>query len=199
MSNLIAITGSDGAGKDTLGVLFYCMYATGGSKEVSIETTIEKNKDPLLTLAMSPEWTHPDAHFFKFAEEPNNSFESITGIDFLSLPRGQKENYRPLFAKYCNWWRDNYYEQVWSDKLFATIQETVSSLHTQYSFITDLRFKSEYDEVIRRGGKVIRIRKHNEPDNYLKDIATEYTIYNNGTLEEFLEKGVKLWQDIQSK
>lgn len=193
MNNLIAITGNDGVGKDTLGKLFSGLFWMGLENCGYVTDRIIGEHKGLVAPV-------PRAFIYKFAEIPNKQFKEVTGIDYLSLPREYKEKHRPLFASYCNWWRDNYKEGIWAEGLFKSLPVNSISLGTvERAIITDLRFKIEYDGIIGRGGKVVRIRKHKEPDSYLKDIATEYTIYNNGTLEEFLEKGVKLWEDVQSR
>jgi len=60
--------------------------------------------------------------------------------------------------------------------------------------IADVRFPNEADAIKQRGGKVIRVNRHNHSavnrhkseiamDNYMFDHA----IYNDGTLDDFTE------------
>lgn len=63
--------------------------------------------------------------------------------------------------------------------------------------ITDCRFPNEYDAIKERHGIVIRVNRHNHPhdsnSNHPSEVALDnhtfdYTINNNGTIEELIEQ-----------
>lgn len=63
--------------------------------------------------------------------------------------------------------------------------------------IPDVRYKNEVDAIRKAGGVIVRInrdgcqRTGHESDNW-DQLEFDYEIYNNGTLEEFIEK-IKSW------
>ena len=79
-------------------------------------------------------------------------------------------------------------ENVWIDMAFKDIKPDENVV------IADVRFPNEADAIKQRGGKVIRVNRHNHSavnrhkseiamDNYMFDHA----IYNDGTLDDFTE------------
>lgn len=57
-----------------------------------------------------------------------------------------------------------------------------------YIIITDLRYEPDVQEIKKRGGIIIKILKDTEPmyewENDIEGFYADYTVYNNGSLEE---------------
>lgn len=88
-------------------------------------------------------------------------------------------------------------ENVWIDMAFKDIKPDENVV------IADVRFPNEADAIKQRGGKVIRVNRHNHSavnrhkseiamDNYMFDHA----IYNDGTLDDFTENIFMLMKSV---
>lgn len=87
----------------------------------------------------------------KFAAIANECYKLITGMDFLSLPREEKELNRADFKRFCEDLRRDMGTDVWTNALFRRYD------HSSNWIITDLRFTPEVKRIHNLGGILIRV------------------------------------------
>lgn len=88
------------------------------------------------------------------------------------------------------------HDEVWIDAVFVGVE------NNQYLIFSDVRFPKELQSVKKRNGIIIEIERDGEPDlnplagrsslheseTALRDCKIDYTIKNNGTVDELREK-----------
>ena len=106
----------------------------------------------------------------KFADLPNEIYKSITGIDFHSLSRIDKEKEREEFISFCEhlklWDTDVWvnslmkdYNPVTFDYKGSINKEIIGDWVYPNWIITDLRFPNEYKAVQKRNGLHIHLER----------------------------------------
>lgn len=165
---IIAISGSNGVGKDLVGKII---------------------KDLL-----------PAFEIKKFASTVNDCYKLITGVDFHSLNRENKERHRSKFIEFAEIQKKIFGEDVWVKNLFidyvkklplwiffekTTDDITFKKEHPCW-VITDLRFQVEYDAVRERKGVFINIGSEKPP------FEVDYNLKNDGTIEDLKEEVKKV-------
>ena len=84
--------------------------------------------------------------------------------------------------------RDQLHPDIWINSLMNDYNDNENWI------ITDLRFKNEFNTVKEKGGVTIKVVKDNvdndshKSENDLDDVEFDYTIDNNGSIEELIEK-----------
>lgn len=115
----------------------------------------------------------------KFANCPIRAYKTITGIDFSSLKREDKELHRHQFIRFCESIKGVLGQEIYSKKLF---QEYTT--HCRW-IITDLRFSYEEKEIKDRDGYVFHVTKDGSLNPNLSDPDT--IIVNNGSVKDLFE------------
>lgn len=170
---IIALIGENGVGKTTVSKIFKRLF--------------KKNNKNLKRKS--------------FAKKVNKTFFQITGTDFHSLSREEKEKVRPLFIKYAEGCKKVFGEDVWVKGVFKNYDSKSDII------IDDLRFPIELEAVKQRGGIIIEIIKGNETayeeayrktHRHLKDnIKPDFLIENNGTIEELAKKVKIIYEEFK--
>ena len=116
---IIAISGKISSGKDLVGkvILYYtfCKKGFGGAK-ASVEDCVKwlKGEYPGTLVEDMAGW-----QIKKFADKTTESFRLITGIDYHSISREEKEKIRPLYVKYAEGCKEIFVEDVWVNSLMS--------------------------------------------------------------------------------
>jgi hypothetical protein len=97
---------------------------------------------------------------------------------------------------------------IWSNALMNEykIIENYNTIYPNW-IITDVRFPNEFRSIKNKGGITIRVNRPNLPESFhlseisLNSAEFDYTIDNNGTIEELIEKikNLKIWEDIMTE
>jgi hypothetical protein len=170
---IIGLSGYARSGKDTVAELLCLNY---GYKRISFADPM---RQAILTL--------------------NPKIDSITHVSHLVEDYGwdfakQNPEVRRLLQVFgTEIGRKMFGENVWVDMAFKQIEPDAKVV------IADVRFPNEGDAIKSRGGKVIRVNRHNHSavnshkseiamDNYMFD----HVIYNDGTLDDLAEN-VFMW------
>jgi hypothetical protein len=82
---------------------------------------------------------------------------SLIGLDVFNLSGRDKEVFRPMFVAWGATARA-FIPDFWIFRMFENLK--VNADENAKIVITDVRYPNEVDAIQRRGGKVIRIRRH---------------------------------------
>ena len=190
---LIGINGRMGSGKDTVGEIIQKLCITNGVEEPHIKKfagklkltasiltgiSVEKFEDQdFKKTLLGPEWG-------TVKENPLNSIEPFKDVNF-----NQMMSVRELLQKLgTEAMRNGLHTNVWVNALFADYKPNTNWL------ITDMRFPNEMEAVTSRNGITIKVNRvlDTKSDHYseiaLDNAEFDYTIDNNGTMEELVEK-----------
>ncbi len=198
--NLIAFSGRMGAGKDTAAELVMVALANQDAEKRTVDGL--GLQVSLRKMVIKRPW-----EFKKFAGKLKQIASILTGVDvdqfedqdFKKRKMGKEwgfMTYREFLQRLgTEAIRTGIHSEAWVNALFADYHSTLSNW-----LITDCRFKNEAAAVKRHGGIVGRINNSSLPspeemhpsETDLDDFAFDYTIENNGTIEEFYEKIVEM-------
>lgn len=169
---IIALFGNNGVGKDTVGVYMqYLIWRNLVEKgELPVSTFSLKNFESMGYISRY--------RIAKFADIPNRYFATHSGINFLHLSRDKKEELRPKFIEYCEFHKKLFGDDIWVKAFDSSITEVGNYI------ITDLRFEVERKYLESKKAFIVQVV---DSDTSGIGIA-DYTIVNNGTEEELLEK-----------
>ena len=102
---------------------------------------------------------------------------------------------RELLQKVGTEWGRSLNPNIWVNLLFNKIDDAGYKMYYKHTIISDVRFKNEADEILKRGGILIKLERNtglsdnhiseNDLDDYDKPM---YVIDNNGTLEQLKQK-----------
>jgi hypothetical protein len=119
-------------------------------------------------------------------------YETVSRIqEYLGVPREKKPELLQAVGTAC---RNVYGEDIWVSR---ALDEIKAAGPDENIIITDLRFKNEYRELKKAGFTTVRINRPGRPQDRdpnhisevdLDDVEFDYTIENDGTLEEFYNK-----------
>lgn len=203
--NLIGISGRMGSGKNTVASIINQItnnkfeekaFAFKLKQIASILTGIEVSKfedQEFKKTNLGEEWSSP-----------------ILGEDWQDVSMTVRELLQKLGTDCL---RDNLHPNVHINALFSdykyeneesTYLNPYPTIEYPYWLITDLRFPNEFEAIKNRGGICIRVIRgvektpnsnlHHISETSLDNYAFNYIIYNNGTIEELIEKVRKMLQ-----
>ena len=139
-----------------------------------------------------------NSRILTFADPVVDIAEVLTNEDFRINYENKKKMFFPivnltgreLLQKIGTEWGRSLNSNIWIDLLFEKIDDLLSLDVNKHTIISDVRFKNEADEILKRGGILIKIERNtglidshvseNDLDDYDKPM---YIIDNNGTLE----------------
>lgn len=125
----------------------------------------------------------------KFATKAVKDYKFLTGIDFHTLDREAKELERPKFIRFVEACKELEGSGIWVKALFRDYMDQCNWI------ITDVRFIDEIMTIREKKGVIIYVFKNNPIPTTLK--TWDYEIYNNGTIEELIEKVRVILQDLK--
>ena len=180
---IIALNGLPNSGKDTVGKII--QYLTRDKTICNFFyniVTLEEGLNKIRNSNVEVTW-----QVKKFSKLPNKLYKKITGVDYLKLPRVDKERERPLFIKFCESMKHVFGTDVWASSLLKDYNKDCLWV------ITDLRFNAEYDELfLYTKVLLVHITSPNSIDNgvedELSDVKWDYEIVNDGSLEDLVNK-----------
>ena len=202
--NLIGISGRMGSGKNTVASIINQItnnkfeekaFAFKLKQIASILTGIEVSKfedQEFKKTLLGEEWT---TH--TFYEDGSPRMYQNMSVRLLLQKLGTEAM------------RDNLHQDVWANALFSDYKpyctpKDAFNKDLPYWLITDLRFPNEFEAIKNRGGICIRVIRgvektpnpnlHHISETSLDNYAFNYIIYNNGTIEELIEKVRKMLQ-----
>lgn len=184
MGKIIAIAGANGSGKDTVGRII--QYLQSASCKMGVPF---KDWD----LGTAPDGMPHDqflgkfisiSNIVKFGNSTSKAFAEITGKSYHLVPRDEKETLRTLYIKFAETCKTIFGDSVWVDSLFKDYYEGCNWI------ITDLRFPVEYNKVKSLDSIFLTVKREgvSEGVNLLKDSHFDFTIYNDGSIEDLIEK-----------
>lgn len=207
---VIGISGKLGSGKDTVGTIIQAMTCgeltdeeiieiiegklalTPGTETWEIKKMADKLKEIASILLGVPVKKFEDRKFkdsylpeiWNYYDE-NNFKKQMTVREFL-----QKLGTDTM--------RDGLHENVWVNAFWVDYidqkpNDKFSNIEYPNWIITDVRFPNEAESVMDHGGILIRVNRDVDTGNHpsetgLDDWEFEYTIDNNGTIEDLIEE-----------
>lgn len=185
---IIGISGANGVGKDTVGKII--QYLTSGCDDIMSYGEYQTSQSKYRT---DSNW-----QIRKFASKVNHSYKLITGIDFHSLSREDKELERPRFIKFAESCKDVFGGRIWVNAGFIdyipinkpTLQDPSCEPIFPNWIFTDVRFEEEVSEIKRHNGIIIYVYKNDVyvTTDKLASNFKDYVIINNGTIEDLIPK-----------
>jgi len=167
---IIAITSTiDGLGKTTSARIVLALLQNSNKDAKSIIAMTKKDKKDIY----KGKWK-----IRSFAFTAVKMYQYITGINFYTLSRDDKEQERSRFRYFCESMKDIFNPRVWVDRLFKNYTKD------SYWVIPDLRFKVEYEKLIEEEAIIIGLRR-SELEDF--QFPCSHIIENNSTLEELVE------------
>lgn len=136
---------------------------------------------------------------FAFADEVKLYASRYFSVDKNATGEA-KEKTRYLLQGIGEMFRNEVSKTYWTDKVFDSIAALDPG---QIYVITDVRYKNEVEEIVKRGGTVLRITRPGQDagDNHPseveltdEDFPEENIIINDGTIDE-LSLRIKEWMD----
>jgi len=207
---VIGISGKLGSGKDTVGTIIQAMTCgeltdgeiieiiegklalTPGTETWEIKKMADKLKEIASILLGVPVKKFEDRKFkdsylpeiWNYVDQ-NGFKKQMTVREFL-----QKLGTDAM--------RDGLHENVWANAFWVDYidqkpNDRFSNIEYPNWIITDVRFPNEAESVMDHGGILIRVNKDGDTGNHpsetgLDDWEFEYTIDNNGTIEDLIEE-----------
>lgn len=195
--SLIAVNGVNGVGKSTTAKIIQCVLA--GYDDRSILEILRLKHD------IDSDWI-----IKSFADKVNESYTVITGIDFHSLDRAEKEIEHNRFIDFAEGCKKIFNEDIWVNALFKDYKslcdkyclklsatdsfDTCSNIHEQVSncfpkyIIDDLRFYSEWKKIQEFGGICITIQDGFTDKDMIRYLETQGELDLKETWEEKAQK-----------
>lgn len=190
--NLIGISGKMGSGKDTAAQLIKRILS---NKELTNGTIAHLVKNPK-TVKDDSGW-----QIKKFSTKLKEVVSVLTGAPIEKLDDQTFKKYmigeswdmtfRELMQKIgTEAMRDNISQDIWINSLFDSIDEYKTYGEFRKWIITDVRFKNEAAAIKDKKGILLRIENNSadksthSSETELDNFPFDYTIDNNGTLEE---------------
>ncbi len=161
---------------------------------IGISGKKRSGKDTVAEIIMA---THSNSVKYSFAAplKAQVAMACNVSLDFIDK---NKDNFRLILQGWGTDFRRKLYgENYWIDKTDDAISRFGNFKHI---ILPDVRFENEYDYVKSKGGIVIRVNRTRDEnnckpyvDNHSSEISLDnfkfdYTIDNNGTIEELIEK-----------
>lgn len=219
-TNLIGISGRAGSGKDTVGSIIQYLTSECGNSNSSRYRSYEEflSKGGGSAPRNFDHHYQSDWEVKKFAGKLKTIASLLSGAnieDFedQEFKKGRMTadwgmTYREFLQKLgTEAMRDGLHENVWVNALFADYKATVKEwdeygndrvIEYPSWIITDMRFPNEMEAIEERGGITIRVNRPgadvgtHPSETALDDAEFHYTIENDGTLEELIEKVKRL-------
>jgi hypothetical protein len=135
--------------------------------------------------------------------------------NFIALPQWVRDGYEanpdmtdplcPLGKQrtLLQWWGTEYRRSVDPNYWVNKLADTIAKEHPQFALIRDLRFQNEFQYINARG-YTVRVDRDGLPQSehaseHQLDEETDwdYTLDNNGTLEDFKAGALVMFDDIQ--
>jgi hypothetical protein len=235
-SNLIAISGRQNSGKDTVGSIAQFLLHTGGVWDQEYWDDIQKHHPKGIGFNWTNYW-----EIKKFAGKLKQIATLLTGIPvekfedqefkktymsddwcytkqvyecdennqdgFMDIPLTYREFLQKLGTEAI---RDGLHPDTWVNALFTDYKAENSWLNVQLSekpellypnwIITDMRFPNEYDAVQKRNGLCVQVIRGGDMSTNnahsseigLDSYRFDYTINNNGSIEELREQVLEM-------
>lgn len=208
--NIIALSGYSNVGKTTVAKIVQWLLTPDLQDNFTIEEYIDSEYQNGYTFKDFKWQIH------SFADNVNEAYRYITGVDFHSLDRNAKEKERPYFVEFAESTKKALGKNCWVNSLFKNYNPLIDNLNW---IIPDVRKKVEYDYLRNiPNTKIIRINKPCEEcgiysrhlpdcsigekydnDSELNNVKFDYIILNDNTIIHLIES-VKLilkeWQLI---
>jgi len=212
--NLFGISGRIGSGKDTVGEIIQKLCATNEGPNFEIKKFAGKLKQTASLLTGIDTESFEDQEFKKLNMGEEWDYFNSTLLEGIGkVDHHHKMTYREFLQKLgTDAMRDGLHINVWVNALFADYkciggkmipvskEDKYNPKYREYPswIITDLRFPNEMEAIVKRGGITIRVTR---PVEKSKNIARlhpsetsldkadfDYTINNDGTIEELVQK-----------
>jgi len=131
----------------------------------------------------------------KFSDIPSAFYKELTGIDYTSIvDRRMKNKFRSDFVTYCEGTKKLLNNQVWARALLKDYTDNMSWIISDVRFIEECNYIKRFDDTY-----IVSIIKDKEDLKYLNDYPFDYTIYNNGSLNDLFSSVQKLYDTIINK
>lgn len=172
---IIGISGKKGSGKNTVADIIKYKIK---KKHIRLVSFAEPIKEILSLLLNVPLETLEDRNFKK--TRLSAEFDNKTPRELMKI--------------IGTFMRTTVNEDFWINQIMKQIYDNSDTLYV----ITDVRYKNEMNAILKRGGEIIRVeRTNNNTDTHqsetdLDDVSFEYTIHNNGTIEQLIPKVVRM-------
>lgn len=158
------------------------------SKLIGISGKKKSGKD---TVADIFAITYEDVVKYHFAQQLKVEVSRACGVS-IDYINEHKDNFRLILQGWgTNFRRDLYGINYWLEKMDIAIDHL--SNH-KIIIIPDVRFKNEYDFILKRGGTIIRVeRATGLEDTHISETSLDDQVFdvridNNGTLAELVNK-----------
>lgn len=213
---IIGINGKIGSGKDTVGEIIHKICLTNEGPEFEVKKFAGKLKTIASLLTGIPVEKFEDQEFKKtllgnewgtVKHNPLNNIPVFEDVQFNHLM-----SVRELLQKLgTEAMRDGLHTNAWVNALFADYKLSEESIvrktkSGQYYdkkeypnwIITDMRFPNEMEAVVEKGGITIRVVRPgtvtgtHPSETSLDSAEFDYTIVNDSTIEELIEKVRKI-------
>ena len=207
--SIIAINGKISSGKDTVGEIIQKLCLTNGGPEFEIKKFAGKLKTIASMLTGVPVEKFEDQEFKKLEMPECWNRLQQSGRNKVWMPMTYRQFLQELGTEAL---RNGLHTNVWVNALFCDynsidkliriteegLEEWEEGNHPNW-IITDMRFSNEMEAVLEKGGITIRVIRPdiNSLENLIKAHPSEtaldnyvmhYTIINNGTIEDLVEK-----------
>ena len=211
---IIGISGKIGSGKDTVGEIIQKLCATNEGPNFEIKKFAGKLKQTASLLTGVDTESFEDQEFKKLNMGEEWNYFNTTFLEGIGkVDHHHQMTYREFLQKLgTDAMRDGLHVNVWVNALFSDYkciggkmipvseEDKYNPKYREYPswIITDLRFTNEMEAIVKRGGTTIRVTR---PVEKSKNIARlhpsetsldkadfDYTINNDGTLEELVQK-----------
>jgi len=172
MNKIIAISGNEGVGKDTVASIIQYLIDSHAGFHYPLKSYFYRNDEPSLT-----NW-----EIKKFAGNVNKCFKIITGINFHKQDRARKDILRKLFINFAEGNKKIFNNKIWVNSLFNDYTQDKKWI------ISDLRFNIELYRLQELNTLFIKIVKNKEElNNELKNFNKwDLILSNDGTIEDLI-------------
>ncbi len=209
---IYGISGYKQSGKNTVALIWQLLTLYYTPEGQGVISKYKSDVDYVFSCLNGEEPYQRYSHYFfweekSFAKKLKMIVSLLTGCNIEALESEEFKNktvpitwsnsklgittYRDMLQKIgTELFRENIHNRIWIDLLFEDYKE---SPFTRW-LITDVRFRDEANEVINRGGFIIKINRGTSESSHLSERDMEgylnykYIIDNNGTLYDLIGK-----------
>jgi hypothetical protein len=200
--DLIGISGKLTSGKDTVA----SMIMSNSKDDWEIKKYSKKLKEIASILTGIPEENFEDQKF-KNSVLPKEWSRKFRYPSYIATREEDMTVRRFLQLLGTEAIREGLHTNAWVNALFADCQDEDPPWFKAIKFskwiVTDVRFPNEFDGIKQRGGIVIRVNRpgintgDHPSETALDNHVFDYTITNDGTLEELEQKVITMLNTIK--